>query len=162
MRKTVAFAAGVAAFILGPQLLAADLPKEGTYDFMSCFSGTVIAMNFSKTHSADTSEIMGTIQSNPPGGIFDKVAFRCISMNYSADGKTTGTTVCEGVDRDGDKYMTHIVGDGTNSTRRVVAGTGKYDGIVASGTVQGMGPFGVLKPGTTQNCSHQKGTYKLK
>lgn len=162
MRKTVAIAAGFAACIFGFQAPAADLPKEGTYDFMSCYSGTVNAISFSKTHSANTSEFTGTIQSSPPGGIFDKVAFRCIALSYSADGKTTGTTVCEGVDKDGDKYMTHIVADGTNTTRRVVAGTGKYDSIVASGTVEGMGPFGALKPGTTQNCSRQKGTYKLK
>ena len=162
MRMTVALAAAFAACISCFQAPAADLPKEGAYDFMSCYSGTVSAMNFSKTHNANTSEIAGTIQTSPPGGIFDKVAFRCISLSYSADGKTTGTTVCEGIDKDGDKYMTHIVGDGTNSTRKVVAGSGKYDGLVASGTVEAMGPFGALKPGTTQNCSHQKGTYKLK
>ena len=162
MRKMVALAAGLAACILGSQAHAADLPKEGAYDFMSCYSGTVNSVNFSKTHSASTSEFAGTIQSSPPGGIFDKVAFRCIAISYSADAKTTGTTVCEGVDKDGDKYMTHIVADGANSTRRVVAGTGKYEGIVASGTVEGMGPFGALKPGTIQNCSRQRGTYKLK
>jgi hypothetical protein len=162
MRTTIALAAGLAACIFGSQALAADLPKQGAYDFMSCYSGTVNAIDFSKTHSANTSEIVGTVQSNPPGGLFDKVAFRCISMTYSADGKSTGTTVCEGVDKDGDKYMSHLVADGPNSTRRVVAGTGKYDGIVASGTSESMGPFGTLKPGTTQSCSHQKGTYKLK
>ena len=162
MRKTFALPAIFAAFILCSEAPAADLPKEGTYDFVSCYSGTVNPMNFSKMHTANTTEFTGTIQSNPPGGIFDKVAFRCISFGYSAEGKTTGTTVCEGVDKDGDKYLTHIVADGTTSTRKVVAGTGKYDGIVASGTVEGMGPFGALKPETVQNCSHQKGRYKLK
>ena len=162
MRKTVALATGFAACIFGLQVRAADMPKEGTYDIMTCYSGTVNAISFSKTHGANTSEFTGTIQSSPPGGIFDKVAFRCIALSYSADGKTTGTTVCEGVDKDGDKYMTHIVADGTNTTRTVVAGTGKYDGIVASGTVESMGPFGALEPGTIQNCSRQKGTYKLK
>jgi hypothetical protein len=70
--------------------------------------------------------------------------------------------VCEGVDVDGDKYMNYIVADGTTTTRKVVAGTGKYDGIVASGTVENGGPFGALKPGTIQNCNRQRGTYKLK
>ena len=79
MKRTIALAAGFAATIFGSQAPAADLPKEGTYDFMSCFSGTVNAIGFSKTHSANT-----------------------------------------------------------------------------------MGPFGALKPGTIQNCSRQKGAYKLK
>ena len=109
-----------------------------------------------------TSELTGTIQSSPPGGMFDRVAFRCLSLDTTLDGKTTSTTMCEGVDKDGDKYLNHIVNDGQNSTRRVVAGTGKFEGMTASGTVQGAGPFSVVKPGTFQNCSHQTGTYKMK
>jgi hypothetical protein len=162
MKNLLKLIASFAMSCLAFQAPAAGLPKEGIYDFVSCYSGTVNSLTFSKTHSANTTEFTGTIQSNPPGGLFDKVAFRCISFNYSAEGKNTGTTVCEGVDKDGDKYLNHIVNDGTTSTRKVVAGTGKYDGIVASGTVEGMGPFGVLKPETIQNCSHQKGTYKMK
>ncbi|CAM4105791.1 hypothetical protein [Roseateles saccharophilus] len=162
MRMTAVFATGLVAFLSGAQVSATDLPKEGSYDFMSCYSGTVNAIGFSKTHDASTSEYGGTIQSNPPGGLFDKVAFRCISLSYSEDGKTSTTIVCEGVDRDGHKYMTRIVGDGTNITRKVVAGTGKYEGMTASGTVEAMGPFGVSKPGTVQNCNHQKGSYRLK
>jgi hypothetical protein len=163
MRKTVVFAATIAALISGYSVLAADLPKEGTYDFMSCFSGTSNVMEFSKTHTGNTSEIRGTVQSNPPGGLFDKVAFRCISMNYSADGKPSGMTLCEGVDKDGDKYLSHlVVVDGQQSTRRVVAGTGKYEGMTSSGTAASVGPFGSTGPGQIQSCTHQKGTYKLK
>ena len=92
-RKTVAVAAIAAACILGSLALAADLLKEGTCtDFVSGYSGTSNPMPFSKTHSAELSEITGTSQSNPPGGSFDKVAFRCITLGYSADGKNTATT----------------------------------------------------------------------
>jgi hypothetical protein len=162
MRKSVALAAIAAACVLGSLALAADLPKEGTYDFVSCYSGTSNPMPFSKTHSAELTEITGTSQSNPPGGLFDKVAFRCITFGYSADGKNTATTACEGVDKDGDKYMSYLVNDGTTTSRKVVAGTGKYDGMTASGTAQSQGPFGTLKPGTIQNCTRQRGTYTLK
>jgi hypothetical protein len=45
MRKTFALAAGYAACMFAFQASAADLPKEGTYDFVNCFSGTVKAMS---------------------------------------------------------------------------------------------------------------------
>jgi hypothetical protein len=162
MRRTVAFGTIVAAVSLGCPGFAADLPKEGSYDFMSCYAGTVNAMEFSQTHSATTSEIRGTVISNPPGGLFDKVAFRCISMNYTADGKPSGMTLCEGVDKDGDKYLSQLVVDGSQQTRKVVAGTGKYEGMTASGTAVAVGPFGKAVVGQTQNCTHQTGTYKLR
>jgi hypothetical protein len=163
MRTKVAFGATIVAFALGCTALAADLPKEGSYDFMSCYSGTVNPMEFSKTHTANTTEIRGTVMSNPPGGLFDKVAFRCISMNYTADGKPSGMTLCEGVDKDGDKYLSQLVVlDGSQSTRKVVAGTGKYEGMTTSGTAVSAGPFGTTVSGQIQNCTHQTGTYKLK
>jgi len=152
----------LAAAMSVPSAHAADLPKEGNYDFMSCYSGVSNAIAFSKTYGATTSELTGTIQTSPPGGMFDKVAFRCLSLDTTLDGKTTSTTMCEGVDKDGDKYLNHIVNDGQNNTRRVVSGTGKYEGMTASGMVKGMGPFAVVKPGTFQNCSHQTGTYKMR
>ena len=43
-----------------------------------------------------------------------------------------------------------------------VVGTGKYEGMVASGTVRPLGPFPVIKAGTFQDCNHQSGTYELK
>ena len=162
MRTTVAFGETFVGLTLGCAALAADLPKEGSYDFMSCYSGTVNPMEFSKTQTANTTEIRGTIVSNPAGGLFDKVAFRCMSMNYTADGKPSGMTLCEGVDKDGDKYLSQLVVEGSQQTRKVVAGTGKYEGMTASGTAVSIGPFGTNVSGQTQNCTHQTGTYKLK
>jgi hypothetical protein len=152
----------VAAIGLGCSAFGADLPKEGSYDFMSCYWGTVNTMDFSQTHTANVTEIRGTSLSNPPGGLFDKIAFRCIAMNYTADGKPFGMTLCEGVDKDGDKYLSQLVIDGSQQTRKVVAGTGKYDGMTSSGTAVAVGPFGKPVAGQTQNCTHQTGTYKLK
>jgi hypothetical protein len=47
-------------------------------------------------------------------------------------------------------------------TRETVAGTGKYEGMMLTGTVHPLGPFPVAKDGTFQDCNHQTGTYKLK
>jgi hypothetical protein len=118
-------------------------------------------MDFSPTQHGNTLEIRGTILTNPPGGLWDKVAFRCVAMNYTAEGKRSGMTLCEGVDKDGDKYLSHLVVDGAQQTRRVVAGTGKYAGMTASGTAVPLGPFGKPVAGLEHNCTHQKGTYTL-
>ena len=142
---------------------AADLPKEGSYDFTSCWSGVSNLVDFSKTHSAFSYEMTGSSRSNPPGGLGDKHTFRCVGMNRSFDGRAGGTAVCEAVDPDGDKRLTYFSFEGPNTVREQVAGTGKYEGMVmSSSAVQLLGPFPVIKPGTFQDCNRQTGTYKFK
>lgn len=146
-----------------PSVFAAELPKEGTYDYTACWSGANNVIAFSKTHTAASYEMTGAIRSTTPGGMFDKHTFRCVGMNASLDGKNTGSTVCEAIDADGDKRLSYFsVGSDGKVTRENIVGTGKYEGMVASGTVQPLGPFPVIKPGTFQDCNHQTGTYKLK
>jgi hypothetical protein len=66
------------------------------------------------------------------------------------------------LDRDGHKYLSHFeIRDG-KAVRQQVTGTGKYEGMVVATTVQPLGPFPVVKPGTFQNCNRQSGTYKMK
>ena len=142
--------------------VAAELPKEGNYDYTACWSGVNSVITFSKTHTASSYEMTGSNRSNPPGGMFDKTTFRCVGMNASFDGKNTASTVCEAVDGDGDKRLTYFSLSDGKVNRENVTGTGKYEGMVASGAVQPLGPFPVVKPGTFQDCNHQTGTYKLK
>jgi hypothetical protein len=156
--------AGLAtALIVAGSAVAQTLPKEGSYDFTSCWSGVISTIAFSKTHFAYTYEHTGSTRSNPPGGMFDKNTFRCVGLNDSLDGKRSGHTVCEAIDRDGDKRLTQfsMASDG-KITRETVAGTGKYEGIVESGSATPLGPFPTIKTGTYQDCNRQTGTYKLK
>jgi hypothetical protein len=144
--------------------LAGELPKEGNYDFISCSSSVNNVITFSKTHTANSYELTGTNRSNPPGGMFDKTTFRCVGASASLDGKVTASTVCEAIDPDGDKYLSRVLTapDG-KTTRTIVAGTGKYEGIVTTQTAfEPLGPFPTIKDGTGQSCNHQTGTYKLK
>ena len=142
---------------------AAELPKEGNYDFTSCSSSVTSVITFSKTHTASSYEVTGTNRSNPPGGLFDKITFRCVGGSDTFDGKQTSSYVCEAIDVDGDKYLSKVsTGDG-KTTRTIVAGTGKYEGIVTTQTAfEQLGPFPTIKDGTSQACNHQSGTYKLK
>lgn len=141
---------------------AQTYPKEGNYDFSSCFSGASNIIAFTNTHTAFSYEMTGATQSIPPGGVFDKTTFRCVGLNYVFDGKGAGTAVCEAVDAQGDKSLTHFAVDGQKSVRTAIIGTGKYDGMVSSGITAPLGPFPVIKPGTFQNCNRQTGTYKMK
>jgi hypothetical protein len=84
--------------------LAADLPKEGNYDITSCWSGASNNIAFSKTHTAASFELTGTTRSNPPGGPFAMISFRCVGMASSIEGKSTGMNLCELVDKDGDSF----------------------------------------------------------
>ena len=141
---------------------AQTFAKEGNYDFSSCWSGASNIIAFAKTHTAFSYEMTGTTQSNPPGGFGDKTSFRCVGMNYVFDGKAAGTAVCEAKDPQGDKSLSHFAIDGQKAVRTFISGTGKFEGMVSSGTTTPLGPFPVIKPGTFQNCNRQTGTYKLK
>jgi hypothetical protein len=143
--------------------LAAELPKEGSYDFISCSSSVSNVITFSKTYTGSSYELTGTNRSNPPGGLFDKTTYRCVGMNASLDGKVTASILCEAIDVDGDKYLSKVSTADGKTTRTIVAGTGKYEGIVTTQTAfEPLGPFPTIREGPGQSCNHQTGTYKLK
>lgn len=162
-RTEVTQAAVLAAMMAVGSAVAADIPKEGKFDYTACWSGVSNLVSFSKTHTALSFELTGVARSNPPGGLFDKHTFRCVGTNASMGGRNSGISVCESVDADGDKRLTYFsfAPDGT-LVREHIAGTGKYDGIVINAKVTNLGPFPTIKAGTFQNCNQQVGTYKMK
>ena len=82
------------------------------------------------------------------------IRIRSDETNSPLGGKTTGIAVCEAIDTDGDKRLTYfsVAADG-KLMRETVTGTGKYDGMVASGKVEPYGPFSTIKAKT------QRGPY---
>ena len=161
--KTPSLALAAASTLLATSVLAADMPKEGPFDFVACWSGDSREIAFSPRHTANSYEFTGTVRSNPPGGPFDKETFRCVGSGTTFEGKTTGSNTCESTDGAGNKRLTYFTTNADGSvTRAVVAGTGKYEGMSMTTTVQSLGPFPTVKPGTFQSCNRQTGTYKLK
>ena len=163
--RRVAILSGVAAVLsLVTTASAQTYPKEGAYDFTACWSGTSEEVQFTKTHTASSYVFTGTTRTNPPGGLFDRHTFRCVGAGASLGGKNSGMTVCEAIDKDGDKRLSYFTNtpDGNVVREANVQGTGKYEGMEMRGTVKPLGPFPTIKPGTLQNCNHQTGTYKLK
>lgn len=165
-RESGLFVSNLAFILLSalPATTAAqNVPKEGRYEYTSCWSGQNNLIEFSKTYTAYSYEMTGTTRSTTPGDIFDKNTYRCIGMNASFNGKNLGSAVCEVVDRDGDRRLSHFVTSADGKTiREHVAGTGKYDGLVLETQVKPLGPFPTIKVGTFQNCNMQSGTYKLR
>lgn len=156
-------AISLAAATCAGSAIAADLPKEGKYDFTACWSGTSNAIAFSNGYSASSYEMTGTTRSNPAGAMFDKNSFRCVGMNSQLGKRLVSSTACEAVDADGHKRLGYFwTGPDGKLIREHVTGTGKYEGMVFEGTVQPLGPFPTVKAGTFQNCNRQTGTYKLK
>ena len=151
----------VATLALG-SAAAQTMPKEGIYDLTNCWSGTSNVIEFSKTHSANSGELVGNSRSNPPGGPFDMVTFHCVNICATIDGKSSGSYYCETADKDGDKFMVRGVTEGPKGKAETIAGTGKYQGMVRTGISESSGAFPPIKPGAFTGCHRQTGTYKLK
>jgi hypothetical protein len=158
--SVTAISAGVIA--AGSQAAAADVPKEGSYDITSCWSGTGNAIEFSKAHSAISFEIVGTNRSNTPGGFLDMTSFRCVGLSNVVEGKSSGINFCETIDKDGDKLLVRNIAEGPRNKLETLVGTGKYEGIVRTGVAESAGAFPAVRPGSIQGCNRGTGTYKIR
>ena len=143
----------------------ADLPKEGTYDYTTCFARTVTQIEYSPTRSAWSYNERGSAISNPQGGMFDGDEVQCVGTTASLDGKRYGGSACIAVAKDGARRLTRFWYDADGKFQReTVGGTGRYDGMVTTGTVQTVKEPEGIKPGTqtVEYCNRNVGTYKLK
>jgi hypothetical protein len=142
---------------------AADVPKEGSYDYKACFTRNITRIIFSDTHSAYSYNETGTAESTSPGGMFDGESVRCVGAFAISNGKRTGMSTCEGTAKNGAKRLTRFqYGADGKLVREEVAGTGMYEGMVATGTAKEVVPPKEIQPGVTTFCNQATGTYKLK
>ena len=156
----------VAGLLLGVGISAwaADLPSEGSYDIKTCFTRNSTLIQYSQTQYAYSYEETGTVVGSPPGGLFDGDVVRCVGLTAVVDGKRSGGSFCEAVAKNGDKRLTQFRYDSEGKlVREALVGTGKYDGMVLTGsTMKAIGPAPELKTGTAETCNQQTGNYKLK
>lgn len=147
----------------GSLALAADLPKEGTYDYKACFTRNIARIAFSDTHRAYSYNEAATAVSTAPGGMFDGDSVRCVGTVFISDGKRTNLSICESVAKNGAKRLTRFqYGADGKLVREEVAGTGMYEGLVTTGTVKEVVPTTEIQPGVTTFCNQLTGTYKMK
>jgi hypothetical protein len=150
----ITFAVGLA--------ISQPMPKEGNYDYISCWSGTSNDIQFSKSHGFGGYEFVVTNRTTPPGGPFDMTVARCIGMYTMFEGKFGNSSYCEATDQDGDKFIMKNSNDGPKPKQEGITGTGKYEGMTRSGTSEVLGRFPMVRPGVVTGCARQTGTYKLK
>ena len=148
---------------------ASEVPKEGTYDYVACWSGTVSEMKLPGGDVARMVEFTGSIRAKDPSSIFNNNSFRCMSIGVTTPEKksagiTAGKSICTGTDPDGDtRSVSFTTGDDGKTVRKELGGTGKFDGMVTSNqTIEELGPMPTIQPGTLQSCNHQTGNHKLK
>jgi hypothetical protein len=85
-------------------------------------------------------------------------------MTASFDGKRYGNAACIAIAKDGATRLSRVWYDADSKLQReTVAGTGKYDGMVTTGTIQTVKESQAIKPGTqtVEYCNRNVGTYKL-
>src|SRR5262249_51369129 len=90
---------------------AGEGPKEGTYDYIACYGGTMTQMKMPGGEVASSMEWTGGTHSNVAGSPFDNNSFKCIGTGIGAPGKawTTGQLFCTATDTDGDTRSVHFV-----------------------------------------------------
>jgi hypothetical protein len=158
LRGTVAIAI---TLVMGVAI-SQTMPKEGNYDYISCWSGTSNDIQFSKTHTFGNYEFITNNRTSPPGGLFDMTVARCVGLYNMFDGKGSNSSFCEGVDKDGEKFVVrNTIVDG-KPVQEGIAGTGKYEGMTRIGTTEMLGRFPTIKAGVITGCARQTGTYKMK
>jgi len=167
-----------AGFLVAATTLAAGIPtalaqlaKDGTFDFTICVTGNAKAISFDDQHRAFAwVEEEGFAHGAPPGGLFDMTLFRCVGSGGVIEGTRSITDHCEVADRDGDTmflvhhYEIDLATGSRESGVKILAGTGKYDGI--SGTGDSQPPVSIPvtdpeRPGLYAPCVQINGEYKI-
>jgi hypothetical protein len=155
--------AAIAAALLSGVPFAAELPKEGTYDVMSCFTRKIFRMRHSETLRAWSYDETATARSKEPGGLFDGDEVRCVGAAASINGKRMGLSFCEGIAPNGDKRLTRFWYDADGKIQREeLGGTGRYEGLVTTGSVRQVAPAEEVSPDVQKYCNHLTGTYRMK
>jgi hypothetical protein len=160
---TLRTAAAAACLSLPWVAAAAQPPKEGTLDFNFCFAGTVEHSEISTRLSTGSFQSLAALHSNPAGGAFDRQGARCFGTYAFVDGKHLGVGYCVHVDPDGDRWLQKWeAGADFTGTWSAMGGTGKYDGMQASGRFKPINFVASALPNSVQHCNHNTGSYRLK
>lgn len=143
---------------------AVDIPKEGRFDFNYCMAGKFDYTELRPGVGMGAWDLGAGTYANGGTKAFDRMGSYCVGAYEIVDGKYQDWHVCTMVDADGDKWL--LRGQtGPDGTGKWIAasGTGKYEGMIANGT---LGPVGEVPaaraPNTFNKCNRNTGTYKLR
>ncbi len=149
-----------AILVAGPlSSLAADLPRNGQFEFTACLAGKQVSIAHGPDHGVGTADLLGTQRSTPPGGLFDLTASRCVYSYGYLEGKYEADGFCEFRDAQGDTYLLRIHrSPGQAGVLDGLHGTGKYAGMNLRGEYDLSASFADT-PGHVNTCVKASGTF---
>jgi len=145
-----------AIFVFIPTVQAAD-PFEST----ACVSGTSTMLHNSKELMVLSFEMKGIVRSNTNSEIFNNVSEMCVGLVCKMGDDITQRGYCKYMYPNGDITIMEWDGKANGGNWKLLLGTGKWEGIKASGTWSILQRAKSIAPGTLQNCRTIKGTYEL-
>jgi hypothetical protein len=148
------------AMAFGVAALAADLPKEGTFDVTYTASGTAKV-----TSVIGKERVLIAWDENGVGvgtGLFDHATWHCFGVADISNGVLQATNgYCVGTDLAGDQIVAKLTGDSEDGSATLTTGTGKYAGISGGFKYLEGAKFRTATEGTYAHSNHTQGNYKL-
>jgi hypothetical protein len=156
-----------AAMAVGGAALAADMPKEGTYN------ADYTAFGAAKSTAIGKERVLITFDENGlwlSKGFAEHMTWHCFGLIDILSGMEQFHGYCVGLDPNGDQLVNDIADDGKfpadaksiSGKVTITTGTGKYAGISGGGTFTCHNPeFKSAVEGTYVSYCANSGSYKL-
>ncbi len=155
------------AIVFGAVAMAADLPKEGTFNVTFSAYGTLKATPVGKELFLSAFDENGLSVGN---GLLDHMTWHCSGLFDITDGMAQFHGNCVATDPAGDQIASSFASDGKypadaksfNGATTFLKGTGKYAGISGGYKLVGHAPeFRTAAEGTFAEYATFQGSYKL-
>lgn len=143
---------------------AVSIPREGGFDYNFCMAGKFDHIELKPGLAIGNWELGAGTYANGASKAFDRMGGRCVGVYEIVEGTYQDRHVCTMVDADGDKWLLRGETRANGSGQWVaVGGTGKYEGMAASGSFAEVdkAPPGNA-PTAFNKCNRNTGTYKLR
>ena len=155
------------AMLLGAAVMAADLPKEGTFNAIYSTFGTIKTTTIGKERVMFVFDENGLIRSD---GLLDHTTWHCWGMAEFVNGVGAPYGSCVATDPAGDQISVNFAHEkwhtlnekNVRASATITAGTGKYTGITGGWTyVAHVNEFRTAVEGTYSVDCTMQGNYKL-
>jgi hypothetical protein len=138
---------------------SAQPAKEGKVDATLCWGGPTHLINATPTERFGTYVVTGAVRAD--NGPLDSMSVECIGAFELRGALYQHKGYCMYQDPAGDKVYATDASTPQGYTWQFLGGTGKFEGIAGSGTVERLGNMSYVRQGTVQGCRRVLGTYRL-
>ena len=154
---------GALLIAIGQAASAAAPAKEGTFEGLTCYTGPVQVIAGVKGRTAGSYDIVGT-PIRKDGELGYQSSTRCVGTFLWAGEESSDNGSCVAIDPDGDLvFYVYARKNQEPGTWKSLGGTGKYEGIDASGTnAPAVRPIRGMRPDILQTCLRETGRWTLR